>query len=74
MRTPIALFLTLCLTGFAAAQTLTSKERLSDKASDNQRLDNCGVAPERRGAEPRPGCPGTQTSSASGDRPAPPRK
>jgi hypothetical protein len=73
MRTPIALFLTFCLVVSAAAQTLTSKERLSDKASDNQRLDNCGVAPERRGAEPRPGCPDTQTSSIPGDRP-PPRK
>jgi hypothetical protein len=74
MRMPIALLLTFCFTASAAAQTLTSKERLSDKASDNQRLDNCGVAPERRGAEPRPGCPETQTSSAAGDRPLPPRK
>ena len=74
MQALITLLLTLCLTAFAAAQTLTSKERLSDKASDNQRLDNCGVAPDRRGAEPRPGCPATQTSSVSGDRPAPLRK
>src|SRR6266542_2252714 len=34
------------------------KERLSDKASDEQRVDNCRVPPERRGPTPRPGCPG----------------
>jgi hypothetical protein len=37
------------------AQTL--KERLSDKASDQQRVDNCRVPPERRGPVPRPDCP-----------------
>jgi hypothetical protein len=36
----------------------TGKERLSDKASDEQRVDNCRVPPERRGTKPRPnGCP-----------------
>jgi hypothetical protein len=40
----------------AAAETKTSKERLSDKASDDQRVDNCGVAAERRGAVSRPNC------------------
>ena len=35
----------------------TLKERLSDKASDEQRIDDCGVAPERRGPKPRSGCP-----------------
>jgi hypothetical protein len=39
----------------AAVQT-TGKERLSDKASDDQRVDNCHVPVERRGSEPRPGC------------------
>jgi hypothetical protein len=34
----------------------TLKERLSDKASDQQRVDDCGVAPERRGPKPRPDC------------------
>ncbi len=48
-------------------QPLTSKERLSDKASDNQRLDNCHVAPERQGPEPRPGC----AQSAEQGRPTP---
>jgi hypothetical protein len=34
----------------------TLKERLSDKASDAQRVDNCRVPPERRGTLPRPDC------------------
>jgi hypothetical protein len=34
------------------------KERLSDKASDEQRVDNCHVPPEKRGAKKRPeACP-----------------
>ncbi len=48
----------------------TLKERLSDKASDEQRIDNCRVAAERRGATPRPDCaapPEPATSSASRD-------
>lgn len=44
--------------GAAAAQEVqTLKERLSDKASDNQRVDNCRVPVERRGPVPRPDCP-----------------
>ena len=45
------------------------KERLSDKASDEQRVDNCKVPPERRGAKPRPGCAaasGPASASAEG--------
>ena len=38
----------------AAVDTL--KSRLSDKASDEQRVDNCNVAPERRGSKLRPDC------------------
>jgi hypothetical protein len=34
----------------------TLKSRLSDKASDEQRVDNCKVTPERRGSKERPGC------------------
>lgn len=35
----------------------TLKERLSDKASDEQRVDNCKVPLDRRGTTPRPeGC------------------
>ena len=32
----------------------TGKERLADKASDEQRVDNCKVPPDRRGPKPRP--------------------
>lgn len=39
-------------TGLAAAKT--GKERLSDKASDEQRVDDCNVPPARRGPTPRP--------------------
>jgi hypothetical protein len=40
-----------------AQEVQTLKERLSDKASDAQRVDNCHVPPERRGTLPRPDCP-----------------
>ena len=40
-----------------AQEAQTLKERLSDKASDAQRVDNCHVLPERRGPLPRPDCP-----------------
>lgn len=40
-----------------AQEALTLKERLSDKASDAQRVDNCHVPLERRGDLPRPDCP-----------------
>ena len=36
------------------APVRTGKERLSDKASDEQRVDDCKVPPERRGSRPRP--------------------
>lgn len=39
-----------------AGEALTLKERLSDKASDDQRIDNCRVPLERRGTKPRPEC------------------
>jgi hypothetical protein len=32
----------------------TLKERLGDKASDDQRVDNCKVPAERRGSKARP--------------------
>jgi hypothetical protein len=41
----------------AAAETKTSKERLSDKASDEQRVDDCRVPIERRTSRNRPDCP-----------------
>jgi hypothetical protein len=40
-----------------AEEGQTLKERLSDKASDTQRVDNCHVPAERRGPMPRPDCP-----------------
>jgi hypothetical protein len=40
-----------------AQEAQTLKERLSDKGSDAQRIDNCHVPPERRGTLPRPDCP-----------------
>jgi hypothetical protein len=39
-----------------AQEGQTLKERLSDKASDDQRVDNCRVPPERRGTLTRPNC------------------
>jgi hypothetical protein len=38
-------------------KVLTGKERLSDKASDEQRVDDCKVAPERRTRERPTACP-----------------
>jgi hypothetical protein len=53
----LVMFAGLTLGPVARAQeALTLKERLSDKASDEQRIDNCRVPPERRGARPRPEC------------------
>ncbi|MBV8131192.1 MAG: hypothetical protein JO282_01585 [Alphaproteobacteria bacterium] len=40
-----------------AQEARTLKERLSNKASDDQRVDNCHVPTERRGTKPRPDCP-----------------
>jgi hypothetical protein len=41
----------------ATMRTQTLKERLGDKASDEQRVDNCKVPVERRGSKVRPdGC------------------
>ncbi len=40
----------------AHVEAKTLKERLSDKASDEQRVDNCRVPPARRGQKIRPDC------------------
>jgi hypothetical protein len=40
--------------GQTPAPVKTGKERLSSKASDEQRVDNCKVPPELRGAAARP--------------------
>jgi hypothetical protein len=63
-----ALFMSAPLAIAQEAQTL--KERLSDKASDAQRVDNCRVPPERRGALPRPDCP-VQPRAAKSESKAP---
>jgi hypothetical protein len=42
------------LPGPASGAGETLKERLSDKASDDQRVDNCKVPLNRRGAKIRP--------------------
>ena len=39
-----------------ATASRTVKERLSSKASDDQRVDNCKVPPELHGPKPRPDC------------------
>jgi hypothetical protein len=36
------------------SRTLTGKERLGRKWSDEQRLDNCNVPIDKRGTKPRP--------------------
>jgi ribosomal protein L27 len=38
----------------AASEPKTLKERLGDKASDEQRVDNCHVPADRRGTKVRP--------------------
>jgi hypothetical protein len=43
---------------------LSGKERLSEKWTDEQRVDNCKVPPEKRGNTPRPdACPSAPTAS-----------
>jgi hypothetical protein len=60
------------LLGVAAAdratpeQPRTLKERLSDKASDQQRVDNCRVPIDRRGLMPRPDCPASFKPNGGG--------
>jgi hypothetical protein len=48
-----------------AAERKTSKERLSDKASDDQRVDNCRVPFEQRGSTRRPDCARETESSTT---------
>lgn len=46
-----------------APGVLTGKERLGPKWTDEQRIDNCKVPPDRRGAKPRPStCAGAPPS------------
>ena len=55
----VALVLALAAVTVMAQEPRTLKERLSDKASDAQRVDNCHVPVERRGPVPRPDCTAT---------------
>jgi hypothetical protein len=48
----------------------TAKERLSEKWTDEQRVDNCKVPIDKRGPKPRPDCPGL-LSQPSGQTPHP---
>jgi hypothetical protein len=50
---------------FAGGGGETLKERLSDKASDEQRVDNCKVPLNRRGVKPRPDCAAARPEGAS---------
>ena len=51
-------------------ELLTAKERLSEKWTDEQRVDNCKVPIDKRGTKPRPDCPGL-LSQPSGQTPHP---
>ncbi len=54
----------------AASGRDTLKSRLGDKASDEQRVDDCGVPPERRGPRERPdGCAHRKGPRAAASRP-----
>ncbi|GKQ52763.1 hypothetical protein [Bradyrhizobium sp. Ce-3] len=44
-------------------RSLTGKERLGRKWTDEQRIDNCNVPPDKRGTKPRPSaCPHAPSS------------
>jgi hypothetical protein len=49
-----------------AAELKTSKERLSNKAADEQRVDNCRVPADRRGTVARPDCAAEAETLPSG--------
>ncbi len=50
----------------AAQDTRTAKERSSRKWFDEQRVDNCRVPAELRGATPRPDCADKSPITAQG--------
>jgi hypothetical protein len=69
-----SLVVVLCAAGAVAApvpgedgakSAKSLKERLSDKASDEQRVDNCRVPLDRRGTKPRPDCPEQRQDATS---------
>ena len=67
IRMSLCCFVALCLTTPVAAEsgmrpaspasrkadTLTGKERLGPKWTDEQRIDNCNVPVDKRGSKPR---------------------
>ncbi len=72
MTIPLCCVATLCLVSPVLAEsavhpkplqaqptsTLTGKERLGPKWTDEQRIDNCNVPTDKRGTRPRPAlCP-----------------
>ncbi len=59
--------------GRAETEPRSLKERLSDKASDEQRVNNCHVPLDRRGSKPRPDCPTSPQADRSGDTASPPQ-
>ncbi|GAC1340819.1 MAG: hypothetical protein NVSMB26_28900 [Beijerinckiaceae bacterium] len=64
----LALALGLSFSATAAEQrekVKTGKERLGDKSSDEQRVDNCKVAPERWGAKVRSASCGEASKAAA---------
>lgn len=65
----VALTTTMSLAPALAAGVKTSKERLSDKASDDQRVDNCKVPIERRGPAARPDCQVNEQANESATPP-----
>jgi hypothetical protein len=66
-----ALVLVIGVATALAEPAKTSKERLSDKASDEQRVDDCRVPPERRSAATRPDCPERRAPAAARGKPEP---
>jgi hypothetical protein len=60
-----AAWLTVAASAAPAQEARTLKERLSDKASDAQRVNNCRVPVERRGPVPRPGCAAKPPASSA---------
>jgi hypothetical protein len=46
-----------------APATLTGKERLGRKWTDEQRIDNCNVPVDKRGPKPRPSACGREAGS-----------
>jgi hypothetical protein len=61
----------------SSPKVLTGKERLGEKWTDEQRIDNCKVPLDRRGPRRRPDdCPvgSTESSSISADSPESPEK